>query len=106
MVPGWQEVRPLGRLPRRGIQVDLYEMRPVKMTPAHHTSQLAELVCSNSFRADQLTNAVGVLKEEMRRLDSLIMKAADQSRVPRALPWPSIGNNLPATSPKPSSSIL
>ncbi len=70
------------QIAKRGIQVDLYEMRPVKMTPAHHTSQLAELVCSNSFRADQLTNAVGVLKEEMRRLDSLIMKAADQSRVP------------------------
>ena len=54
------------QLAKRGISVRLYEMRPVKQTPAHHTSQFAELVCSNSLRANTLTNAVGVLKEEMR----------------------------------------
>jgi len=70
------------QLAKRGVQVDLYEMRPVKQTPAHHTDQFAELVCSNSLRANQLTNAVGVLKEEMRRLDSLILKAADLASVP------------------------
>ncbi len=70
------------QLAKRGVQVDLYEMRPVKQTPAHHTDQFAELVCSNSLRANQLTNAVGVLKEEMRQLDSLIMKAADLASVP------------------------
>jgi len=70
------------QLANRGIKVNLFEMRPVKMTPAHHTSQFAELVCSNSLRANTLTNAVGVLKEEMRSLNSLIMKAADESSVP------------------------
>ncbi len=70
------------QLANRGIKVNLYEMRPVKMTPAHHTSQFAELVCSNSLRANTLTNAVGVLKEEMRTFNSLIMKAADESAVP------------------------
>lgn len=67
---------------QRGVAVDLYEMRPKKMTPAHHTPHMAELVCTNSFRADSLTNAVGILKEEMRRLNSLIMNAADRTRVP------------------------
>lgn len=66
------------QLAERGIHVNLYEMRPVKQTPAHHTNQFAELVCSNSLRGNALTNAVGVLKEEMRRLDSLII-AADGS---------------------------
>ncbi len=70
------------QLSKRGIHVDLYEMRPVKQTPAHHTDKFAELVCSNSLRANSLTNAVGVLKEEMRILDSLIIEAADQSSVP------------------------
>lgn len=70
------------QLARRDIPVTLYEMRPVRMTPAHHTERFAELVCSNSFRASALTNAVGVLKEEMRRLDSLIMREADNSAVP------------------------
>ncbi|WP_323702574.1 FADH(2)-oxidizing methylenetetrahydrofolate--tRNA-(uracil(54)-C(5))-methyltransferase TrmFO [Mammaliicoccus sp. Dog046] len=70
------------QIAKRGIQVNLYEMRPVKQTPAHHTDKFAELVCSNSLRGNQLTNAVGVLKEEMRQLDSLIIKAADQARVP------------------------
>ena len=70
------------QLASRGVKVKLFEMRPVKMTPAHHTSQFAELVCSNSLRANTLTNAVGVLKEEMRNLNSLIIKAADESSVP------------------------
>lgn len=70
------------QLAKRGISVTLYEMRPVKQTPAHHTDQFAELVCSNSLRANSLTNAVGILKEEMRRLDSIIIKAADQCQVP------------------------
>ena len=66
----------------QGVPVTLYEMRPVRRTPAHHTEQFAELVCSNSLRANGLTNAVGVLKEEMRRLDSLILSAADKHAVP------------------------
>ncbi|HEX3014964.1 MAG TPA: methylenetetrahydrofolate--tRNA-(uracil(54)-C(5))-methyltransferase (FADH(2)-oxidizing) TrmFO [Desulfobacteria bacterium] len=67
---------------RRGITVRLYEMRPVKITPAHKTALFAELVCSNSLRAAGPENAVGLLKEEMRRLDSLVMTAADRHRVP------------------------
>ena len=70
------------QLAKRGISVHLYEMRPVKQTPAHHTSQFAELVCSNSLRANTLTNAVGVLKEEMRLLDSVIIHSADECAVP------------------------
>ena len=66
----------------QGVPVTLYEMRPVRQTPAHHTASFAELVCSNSLRANGLTNAVGVLKEEMRRLDSLILACADLHAVP------------------------
>ncbi|MGM0803378.1 MAG: FADH(2)-oxidizing methylenetetrahydrofolate--tRNA-(uracil(54)-C(5))-methyltransferase TrmFO [Bacillota bacterium] len=66
----------------RGIQVKLYEMRPVRQTPAHHTEKFAELVCSNSLRANTLTNAVGVLKEEMRKLNSVIISSADDCAVP------------------------
>ncbi|EXX91375.1 tRNA (uracil-5-)-methyltransferase [Paenibacillus darwinianus] len=66
----------------QGVPVILYEMRPVTRTPAHHTDKFAELVCSNSLRANGLTNAVGVLKEEMRRLDSLILRSADKHAVP------------------------
>lgn len=65
-----------------GVSVDLYEMRPVKKTPAHQTENFAELVCSNSLRGNSLTNAVGVLKEEMRRLNSIIIGSADQTAVP------------------------
>jgi methylenetetrahydrofolate--tRNA-(uracil-5-)-methyltransferase len=64
------------------VPVTLYEMRPVRATAVHKTDRLAELVCSNSFRGDKLDNAVGLLKEEMRRLDSLVMRAAEASRVP------------------------
>ena len=70
------------QLARRGIRVDLYEMRPEKSSPAHHTEQFAELVCSNSLRAANMENAVGLLKEEMRRLGSLIMESADATAVP------------------------
>ena len=65
-----------------GAEVTLHEMRPVRPTAVHQTDGLAELVCSNSFRGDKLDNAVGLLKEEMRRLGSLVMRAADQARVP------------------------
>lgn len=70
------------QLAKRGIEVDLYEMRPVKMTPAHETGNLSELVCTNSMRSNQLSNAVGLLKEEMQQLDSLIMRVADETAVP------------------------
>ena len=66
----------------RGVAVTLHEMRPVCPTAVHKTDGLAELVCSNSFRGDKLDNAVGLLKEEMRRLGSLVMRAADETRVP------------------------
>ena len=67
---------------RRGIKVKLYEMKPEKYTPAHHSEKFSELVCSNSLRSDSTSNAVGLLKEEMRRMSSLIMEAADACRVP------------------------
>ena len=70
------------QLAERGVSVRLIEMKPGKMSPAHHSDQLAELVCSNSFRSDQLTNAVGLLKEEMRLMGSLIIRCADETRVP------------------------
>ena len=70
------------QLAHRGIHVRLFEMRPVRMTPAHQTGLFAELVCSNSLRNDSLETAVGVLKEEMRRMDSLVIAAADRCRVP------------------------
>ncbi|MGN8889117.1 methylenetetrahydrofolate--tRNA-(uracil(54)-C(5))-methyltransferase (FADH(2)-oxidizing) TrmFO [Dysosmobacter sp. HCP28S3_G4] len=69
------------QLAQRGIQVDLREMKPRKRTPAHVTDDFAELCCSNSLRSDQLENAVGLLKEELRRLDSLILSCADATRV-------------------------
>jgi methylenetetrahydrofolate--tRNA-(uracil-5-)-methyltransferase len=65
-----------------GVPVTIHEMRPVRPTAVHKTDRLAELVCSNSLRGDKLDNAVGLLKEEMRRLGSLVMRAADQTRVP------------------------
>ena len=70
------------QLAKRGIDVTLYEMKPQKMSPAHKSPLFAELVCSNSLRSDRLQNAVGLLKEEMRLLDSLVMRAADHARVP------------------------
>ncbi|MBV8450962.1 MAG: FAD-dependent oxidoreductase, partial [Deltaproteobacteria bacterium] len=70
------------QLARRGVHVRLFEMRPMRMTDAHQTGLFGELVCSNSLRNDSLETAVGVLKEEMRRLGSLIIFAAGQARVP------------------------
>ncbi len=70
------------QLLRRGFSVTLVEMKPVKRTPAHTTDEFAELVCSNSLRSDRLENAVGLLKEELRVLDSLILRCADATRVP------------------------
>ncbi len=67
---------------KRGVAVELYEMKPEKYTPAHHSEGFAELVCSNSLRSDSVTNAVGLLKEELRRMGSLILEAADATRVP------------------------
>ncbi len=69
------------QLAKRDIEVDLYEMKPKKMTPAHHSPDFAELVCSNSLRGDRLENAVGLLKEELRRCGSLIMECAEATRV-------------------------
>jgi len=69
------------QLAQRGIQVELIEMKPKKMSPAHHSADFGELVCSNSLRGDRLENAVGLLKEELRRMDSLIIQCADATRV-------------------------
>lgn len=70
------------QLAQQGIEVTLVEMKPERKTPAHHSDGFAELVCSNSLRSDRLTNGVGLLKEEMRRLSSLVMESADRARVP------------------------
>ena len=70
------------QLLKRGVDVDLYEMRPKKLTPAHHGGGFAELVCSNSLRSDRIENAAGLLKAELRELDSIIMKSADMCKVP------------------------
>ena len=69
------------QLAQRGIAVELYEMKTQKMSPAHHSENFGELVCSNSLRGDRLENAVGLLKEELRRLDSIILQCADATRV-------------------------
>ena len=69
------------QLARRGLQVELYEMKPHKMSPAHHSPYFSELVCSNSLRGDRLENAVGLLKEELRRCGSLILSCAEKTRV-------------------------
>lgn len=70
------------QIAKRGIKVRLYEMKPSKKTPAHHTNDFAELVCSNSLKAQRTSSAAGLLKEEMRHLDSLLLKCADKSSVP------------------------
>lgn len=70
------------QIAKRGIKVKLYEMKPTKFSPAHSNSNLAEIVCSNSFKSNLLTNASGLLKEELRRLDSLLIKTADETKVP------------------------
>lgn len=70
------------QIAKSGIKVDLYEMKPIKFSPAHSNENLAEIVCSNSFKSNDITNACGLLKEELRRLDSLLIKTADKTRVP------------------------
>ena len=70
------------QLAKEGIKVDLYEMKPKKFSPAHSNENFAELVCSNSLKADRIENACGLLKEEMRFFDSVMMEAADKCRVP------------------------
>src|SRR5262245_38487215 len=70
------------QLAERGIDVSVHEMRPVRMTAAHNTDRLAELVCSNTFKSTEVTNAHGLLKAELRELGSIILQAADQARVP------------------------
>ena len=70
------------QIAKRGIKVKLYEMKPKKYSPAHSNENLAEIVCSNSFKSNLLTNACGLLKEELRRLDSLLIKIADETKVP------------------------
>ncbi|MCI5144085.1 MAG: methylenetetrahydrofolate--tRNA-(uracil(54)-C(5))-methyltransferase (FADH(2)-oxidizing) TrmFO, partial [Candidatus Electrothrix sp. AR3] len=67
---------------KRGCSIELYEMKPTRFSPAHESEQLGELVCSNSLRSNSVDSAVGLLKEEMRRFDSLIMQAADTTAVP------------------------
>ena len=70
------------QIAKRGIKVKLYEMKPNKYSPAHSNDDLAEIVCSNSFKSNLLTNACGLLKEELRRMDSLLIKIADETSVP------------------------
>ena len=70
------------QIAKRGIKVKLYEMKPIKFSPAHSNKDLAEIVCSNSFKSNSITNACGLLKEELRRLDSLLIKCADNTKVP------------------------
>ena len=70
------------QIAKKNINVKLYEMKPQKYSPAHSNKNLAEIVCSNSFKSNLITNACGLLKEELRRLDSLLIKIADETRVP------------------------
>src|SRR5574344_2993765 len=70
------------QIAKRGIKVKLYEMKPEKFSPAHSNKNLAEIVCSNSFKSNSTTNACGLLKEELRKLDSLLIKCADETAVP------------------------
>src|SRR5699024_1765093 len=70
------------QIAKRGIKVKLYEMKPVKFSPAHSNTNLAEIVCSNSFKSNLHTNACGLLKEELRLLDSILIKTADKVAVP------------------------
>ena len=70
------------QIAKRGIKVKFYELKPIKYSPAHSNKDLAEIVCSNSFKSNLLTNACGLLKEELRRLDSLLINIADKTSVP------------------------
>src|SRR5260370_42532508 len=104
------------QLARRGVPVALYEMRPGRGTPVHQTGDLAELVCSNSLRGNSLDQAAGLLKEEMRRMDSLIVRIADEVKVPAgtalagerglfARPLTQAAEGLPAISPPPGGGL-
>ena len=75
------------QIAKKGIEVKLYEMKPKKFSPAHSNPDLAEIVCSNSFKSNSITNACGLLKEELRRLDSLLIKTADENSVPAAVSY-------------------
>ncbi len=70
------------QIAKKGFEVSLYEMKPKKFSPAHSNNDFAEIVCSNSFKSNLITNACGLLKEELRRLDSLLIKCADETKVP------------------------
>ena len=70
------------QIAKRGIRVKLYEMKPKEFSPAHNNENLAEIVCSNSFKSNSITNACGLLKQELRKLDSLLIKSADETSVP------------------------
>ena len=70
------------QIAKRGIKVKLYEMKPTKFSEAHSNNDLAEIVCSNSFKSNLITNACGLLKEELRKLDSLLINVADETSVP------------------------
>ena len=83
---------------KAGCQVKLFEMKPEQYSPAHQSEQLAELVCSNSLRGSGMNNAVGCLKEELRRVGSLFMAAADATAVPAGARWPLIGRSFPPIS--------
>ena len=93
------------QLAQRGIQVELIEMKPLKKSPAHHSDDFAELVCSNSLRGDRLENAVGLLKEEMRRMGSLIISCADATRVEAGGCLAVDRDGLPGWSPKSSAAM-
>lgn len=82
LVVVWLGCEAAYQIAKRGIKVKLYEMKPIKFSPAHTNENLAEIVCSNSFKSNLLTNACGLLKEELRMLDSLLIKCADECKVP------------------------
>ena len=81
-VADWQAVKQPGRLPKEACRVCLIDMKPLRFSPAHHSEQLGELVCSNSLRSNDQTSAVGLLKEEMHRCNSLMMRIAYETQVP------------------------
>lgn len=83
------------QIAQAGVQVELWEMKPQKYSPAHHSPDFAELICSNSLKAARVDSAAGLLKEEMRRLGSLLMQCADQCRVPAGGRSPLTGTPFP-----------
>ena len=83
----------------KGVQVDLYEQKPMHFSPAHKSEGFAELICSNSLKAERLDSASGLLKEEMRRMGSQLLQAAEVARVPPAVHWPWTGTPSARRSP-------